>query len=144
MSRRAALRYRSLLVPIVLAACVDLSSAEPTSVWEAELQPEIANPDLTGHVGAVSEATGTGVGIGIVGAEPGATLSWGLHEGTCDIPRTQVGPAEDYPQLQVDLSGSASAETHLGPRLHVGSSYHAQLRAADGSLLACGDLQTTG
>jgi hypothetical protein len=104
--------------------------------------PALEYPELGGQVAAVSQLDGTSVGIGITGAEAGATLAWGIRAGTCLAPGPQLGPDSDYPALLPGLSGSASAETRLGPRLSPQNTYHAELRAADASRIACGDLES--
>ncbi|UCG85584.1 MAG: hypothetical protein JSW71_16880 [Gemmatimonadota bacterium] len=89
----------------------------------------------------MSGRDGTSVGIEIKGAEAGTTLTWGIRIGTCEAPGPQLGPDSDYPALLPDLSGSTSAETHLGPQLSLENTYYAELRSTDASRIACGDLE---
>lgn len=110
-------------------------------MWEAQLAPALAHPNLSGQVAALSGRDGTSVGIEIEGAEAEATLAWGIHVGTCEAPGSQIGPDSDYPALLTSLSGSASAETHLGPSLALEGDYHAELRSPDAIRIACGDLE---
>lgn len=136
---------RVLLVSLPLlggAACVGSTDAPSVTIWETQLQPELAYPDVGGQAAAISEPSGTSVGILVTGAEQGAAHAWGLRLGTCATPGTQIGPANDYPELAVGLEGSAETETHLGTRLSLGQTYHIGVRvsAADDSRIACGDL----
>ena len=69
------------------------------------------------------------------------TLTWRIRTGTCQAPGPQLGPESDYPALLPDLSGRASAETHLAVRLSLESTYHVELQSADASRVACGNLE---
>ena len=133
-----------LLSALGAAACLGLNDTDSvsTTVWETQLTPGPAYPDVSGQAAAVSQSDGTSVGISIEGAEPEAAHLWGLRLGSCTTPGGQVGPDSDYPELAVGETGSASVETHLGPRLSLGSAYHIEVRlsASDGSRVACGDL----
>ncbi len=121
---------------------MDVGDTGPAiTTWEAQLAPVPAYPSLSGQVGAVSGLDGTSVGIEITGAEAGTTLNWGIRVGTCAEPGAQIGPDSDYPELLPSISGSASADTQLGPRLSLDNSYHAELRSAEASRIACGDLE---
>jgi hypothetical protein len=140
IARRRALL---LLAAAATAACVNLGDDEPSvTLWETQLTAEIGFPGLTGQAAAVSAPDGTQVGIGIDGAEEGAAHAWALLTGTCAQPGLQVGPQSDYPDLTVDPSGHAEADTHLGPRLDFGGTYLVEVRvsAADPTRVACGDL----
>jgi hypothetical protein len=112
------------------------------TIWETQLAPDVAYPDVSGQAAAVSDASGTTVGVGIDGASPGAQLGWGLALGSCGTPGQQVGADALYPVLAVSDSGTAASDTHLGTRLSLGSTYHVEVRvsAADPSRVACGDL----
>lgn len=112
------------------------------TIWETQLSAELAYPDLGGQAAAVSEPSGTSLGILVTGSEPGAAHAWALMTGTCAVPGTQIGPSSDYPTVSVGDTGSGEAETHLGSRLSLDQSYHVELRvsAADDSRVACGDL----
>jgi hypothetical protein len=138
-------RCRVLLASLPMlgsAACVGSTDGPSVTIWEAQLQPELTVPDFGGQAAAISEPSGTSVGILVTGAEQGAAHAWGLRLGTCATPGTQIGPASDYPELAVGLEGSAETETHLGTRLSLDQAYHIEVRvsAADDSRIACGDL----
>jgi hypothetical protein len=115
---------------------------DAVTIWETQLVAELAYPGLTGQAAAVSGLGGTDVGIGIDGAEPEGRHAWGVRLGSCASPSQQIGPDSDYPELLADISGSASVETHLGPRLSIENSYNVEVResSTDGSRIACGDL----
>jgi hypothetical protein len=139
-------RPRALLTLFALgfAACVDTNDTGPTTItWEAQLA-SLQYPDLSGHVAAFSDGDGTSVGVEITGAEAGTTLNWGIGIGSCAAPGQQIGPDSDYPALDPSLSGSASAEAQLAYSLSEEDTYYAELRSADGSQAACGDLEPTG
>ena len=123
--------------------CVSLE-VEPPSVtlWETELWPELAYPDISGQAAAVSGSAGTELGIVIQGAEPDAVHAWGLRLGSCTAPGAQIGPDSDYPELEVGSTGSASVETLLGTQLNSEGAYHVEVRvgALDATRVACGDL----
>jgi len=129
---------------IAIGACVNLDTENgpAVTVWETQLVPTLDFPGLSGQAAAVSRPDGTAVGIAVNGALEGAEHAWGLREGTCSAPGLQVGPDSDYPELLVDITGSAETETHLGPRLAYDGSYHVEVRvsAADPTRVACGDL----
>jgi ABC-type amino acid transport substrate-binding protein len=144
--RPEALRWSGLLILAAAggAACVGLGPTEEDTitVWETQLVAEFAYPGLTGQAAAISRLGGTDVGIGIDGAEPGLVHAWGVHLGTCASPGQQIGPDGDYLELVANDLGSASAETHLAPRLSIENSYHVEVResSTDGARIACGDL----
>ena len=142
--RPEALRWSGLLILAAAgaAACVGPTDEDAVTVWETQLVVELAYPGLTGQAAAVSRLGGTDVGIGINGAEPGGAQAWGVRLGTCASPSRQIGPDTDYPELLAGELGSASAETHLAPRLSIENSYHVEVResSTDGSRIACGDL----
>jgi len=138
---------RSRLVPLCLtvvgaAACLNNTDTPSVTIWETQLNAELAYPDVGGQAAAVSEPSGTSLGILVTGSEPGAAHAWALRTGTCAAPGTQIGPSGDYPELSIGDTGSGEAETHLGSRLSLDESYHVEVRlsAADGSRVACGDL----
>ena len=124
------------------AACVGNTDVPSVTIWETQLHAELTHPDVGGQAAAVSEASGTSVGILVTGAEPGAAHTWALRQGTCAVPGTQIGPNSDYPELVVDVGGGAEQDTHLGSRLSLDQSYHIEVRvsADDDSRIACGDL----
>lgn len=132
-----------LLTALGTAGCVDLgvNSTQP-SVWDAQLVPATAYPDLTGQGAAVSDPSGTSVGIEIHGAAAGGEHLWALMLGTCAVPGQQLGVDTNYPVLSVDANGDASGDTHLSAKLVVGRDYHLAVRvsATDSSRVACGDL----
>ncbi|UCF41142.1 MAG: hypothetical protein JSW43_02065 [Gemmatimonadota bacterium] len=124
-------------------ACVDLEDTATSTVWEAELEAELAFPDVSGEAAAVTRPEGgTAVGVDLRGAEPGAMHQWAVLLGSCASPGAQIGPDSDYPVLEVGLGGSASADTQLGLTLTLPSTYHVEVRvsATDASRVACGDL----
>ncbi len=144
--RPEGLRWSGLLILAAAgaAACVGLSNQDDNTItlWDTELVAELAYPGLTGQAAAVSRLGGTDVGIGIDGAEPGGAQAWGVRLGTCASPSQQIGSDRDYPELLAGELGSASAETHLAPRLSIENSYHVEVResSTDGARIACGDL----
>lgn len=131
-----------ILVCFGTTACAGLDREQEVTLWETQLIAEPAHPELTGQAAAVSGPTGTDLGIGIVGAEPGAVHRWRARLGTCTAPGEQIGPSSDYPALEVDASGTAGAETHLGPRLRRDGTYQVEVHesASDTTRIACGDL----
>lgn len=138
---------RSRLVLLCLAilgaaACMNSIDTPSVTIWETQLNAELTHPDIGGQAAAVSEPSGTSLGILVTGSEPGAAHAWGLRTGTCDAPGGQIGPSGDYPELSIGDTGSGEAETHLGSRLSLDQSYHVEVRlsAADDSRVACGDL----
>lgn len=112
-------------------------------IWETQLVPVSSEPGLGGQAAMVAQLGGTDVGIGITGAQPGATHTWQVHAGTCAAPGGGVGPPGDYPDLLVDATGGATAETHINRLLSADSSYYAEVRlsSSDTTRIACGDFQ---
>ena len=132
-----------LLSALGAAACLSINDTDSApTVWETELTPDRSYPGVSGQAAAVSASDGTSVGISIEGAELGATHQWAVRLGGCTTPGQQIGPDSDYPELLVEMTGAASAETQLGPRLARDGEYHVEVRvsASDRSRVACGDL----
>lgn len=132
-----------LLASAGATACVGVGDpGRPTTIWETQLTPAVAFPELSGRAAAVSGDAGTVVGLAIDGAAPGAEHAWGVRLGTCVTPGAQIGPDTDYPALVVSDSGKASVETHIGTRLASTGRYHVSVRlsATDTARTACGDL----
>jgi len=132
-----------MLAAVGAAGCVDLSSHQSSvTLWDTQLTPAVGYPGLSGQAAAVSDASGTSVGIAIHGAASGAQHAWGLRFGNCAAPAQQIGSNADYPLLVVGTTGSDSVETHLGFNLTPGGLYHVAVRvsASDTSRIACGDL----
>ena len=144
--RPEALRWSGLLILAAAgtAACVGLGPNEEDTItlWEAELVAEFAYPGLSGQAAAISRVGGTDIGIGIDGAEPEGAHAWGVRLGTCASPSQQIGADSDYLELVANAEGSASAETHLAPRLSSENTYNVEVResSTDGARMACGDL----
>lgn len=130
------------LTVLLSGACVGSVEAPAVSVWETQLQPGLAYPEVGGQAAVVSEPSGTRISILLTGGDAGAEHAWGLRQGTCAEPGAQIGPASDYGELVVGLSGSAEGDAHLGSQLSPGQSYYVdvQVSAADDSRVACGDL----
>ncbi len=126
----------------VVSGCVPAPSEPDITVWSAQLTPAAGYPGLSGEAGAVSDLNGTDATILIEGAEPGAVHTWHIRSGSCANPQERLGPASDYPDLQVGLQGSATADTRLGPRLNSAGTYHVEVQAGpdDASRITCGNL----
>jgi hypothetical protein len=124
------------------AACVNISPSESTTIWETTLIPATAAPALAGQAAALSNRSGTVLGIGLRGATAGARHSWSLRLGGCAIPGQRIGADGDYPVLVASDSGTATAETQVGAQLMRSGAYHVAVRAdsADTTRIACGDL----
>lgn len=138
-------RRGGLLLVAALGAtgCVDLRANDPgLTIWETQLAAELAYPDFSGEAAALSDRSGTVIGIAIRGATTGAHHVWGLRLNDCAAPGQQVGSDVDYPELVVSAGDTASVETILGARLVGGGAYHVAVRvsASDTSRVACGDL----
>lgn len=132
-----------LLLLIGGAACVDLGvNPQAATVWDSQLTPTQAFPGVSGQAAAVSQATGTSVGIDIQGGTAGAHYAWGLKLGTCASPGLQIGEDADYPALDVSATGIASSQAQFGSLLDLGHTYHVDVRvsASDPSRVACGNL----
>jgi hypothetical protein len=132
---------------VMLAAaalgCPSLTTPDMSvTIWQGTLIPAPAQAGLEGQVAVVAQAGGTQIGIGLTGAEPGATYAWGVWRHTCAAPGGPVGVADDYPVLAVNDSGAASGDTSLGLRFSSDSTYHVELRQSvtDTSRIACGNL----
>jgi hypothetical protein len=124
-------------------ACVDLGvSPQTATVWDSQLTPTQAFPGISGQAAAVSQATGTSVGVDLQGGTAGAHHAWGLNLGTCAAPGMQIGEDADYPALDVSATGTASSQAQFGALLDLGHSYHVSVRvsASDTSRVACGNL----
>lgn len=78
----------------------------------------------------------------IRGGTPNAAYPWHVHAGHCGDNGPVVGPARDYPPLQADADGNATADALVGIVLPTGPLYvniHASPTQM-GTIVACGNL----
>jgi hypothetical protein len=91
-----------------------------------------------------TEAPNTGfhATASIKGGTPNATYPWHVHAGHCGDNGPVVGPARDYPPLQADADGNATADAIVGIVMPTGPLYvnvHASPTQM-GTIVACGNL----
>ncbi len=131
-----------LLGILGLAACDSSTEPlvpEPLS-WSAALVPE-AGATLTGSLSAQSSDTGFTSAIQVEDGAENAAFLWHVGEGAaCDL-EARIGDEADYPALETDENGTASAEATVAHVLDAEEAYHVVVLSADGHvLMACGEL----
>lgn len=139
---RASFVFWLSLAVLVAGGCrvlggVDLS----VDAWEGDL---IASTGmLTGSAAALSQAGRTNASIQINGGPEDAGLyGWRIRTGSCSSPGALIGGLAQYPDLDVEAGGAASADAVLNEAMPGGRNYHVVIiRAADGAEVACGQLQ---
>lgn len=136
----------------VLAACTvrrDGSSIDVDPVtdrigeWSATLASR-NNSNVRGSVAAKSAVAGAGVTITINGAQSGARHPWHVHRGTCANTGSIVGGADEYPVLEPNTGGTATASANIEVALSEDSPYSVNVHRSPtelGVIVACGDLR---
>jgi hypothetical protein len=81
--------------------------------------------------------------VSIVGAQPGSTHPWHVHDGKCtDASPPIVGDPTAYPPLVVGSNGTATATAHISVKLNEARNYIINVHASPTNLatiVACGD-----
>lgn len=153
------MRIATLAIAFLLtAACsrtVKVQTDPATGRTDVDVQPAGQAEGWTGTINAVGSsgisgnATGstandmTDVVLNIMGATPGATLPWHVHDGKCgDASAPIVGGATSYPALVVGPDGRATARAHLMTNISEARNYIINVHASPsmlGTIVACGD-----
>ena len=98
---------------------------------------------ISGSASGTTARDSTHVTVNIMGATPGATLPWHVHDGTCGSAGPPVvGPASAYPALVVGADGRATATAHVPAGLNEAKNYIVNVHASPtdlGTIVACGD-----
>jgi hypothetical protein len=125
---------------LLLMGCVhDVSGTVDRTLWEASLAGTGAQPTATGSAAAISGTRSTETGIVVQGMIPGR-YTWKIRDGGCARPGEVVGSAAQYPALLVPLEGEASLDgVVVSGRMDAGRTFHADVRDANGEVVACGN-----
>lgn len=103
-----------------------------------------------GHSGfatvTVFPAAGTRANLTLSGGSPGGRHPWQIREGDCGEEGDVVGSPGDYPLLEPDQAGQASASVTLATDLDADGSYSVEVLQAedDETVVGCGDLVASG
>lgn len=152
------MRIATLAIAFLLtAACsrtVKVQTDPATGRTDIDVQPPGQAEGWTGTINSVGSsgisgnATGstandmTDVVLNIMGATPGATYPWHVHDGTCGSAAPIVGAASAYPPLVAGADGRATARAHLMTNLSEARNYIINVHASPsmlGTIVACGD-----
>ena len=101
---------------------------------------------MSGITGTANGSTGndqTSVTVNIMGAQPGSTLPWHIHDGKCnDAGPPIVGSVSAYPPLIVGSNGRATGQATVSVGLNEAKNYIINVHASPtnlGTIVACGD-----
>lgn len=121
---------------------IDLQKPGEPETWKGTIN-SVGGSSVSGTASGTTAHDMTMVTVNIVGATPGSTLPWHIHDGKCtDSGAPVVGNATDYPLLAVGTDGRASATAHVGVALNEARNYIINIHASPmnlGTIVACGD-----
>ena len=153
------MRIAPLAIAFLLTAACSKTLKVETDAKSGRADIDIQAPGVpegyTGTLNAVgtSGITGTATGttgndmtrvvLNIMGAQPGSTLPWHIHDGKCsEAGAPVVGSATAYPPLVVGSDGRATAEANVAVGLNEAKNYIINVHASPtnlGTIVACGD-----
>lgn len=113
--------------------------------WTATLEPR-GGTNVTGTANVMA---GTGAGttmaeVTLNGAPANGVHPWHIHAGTCASGGDIVGPPADYPPLNADANGTATASATVNVAAPTTGEYHINVHMSPtdlGTIVACGDLR---
>jgi len=121
---------------------VDIQAPGVPETWKATLA-SVGGSAVTGTASGTTAHDSTNVTVTIMGATPGATHPWHIHDGKCsDSGAPVVGDASAYPPLVVGADGSATASAHIAVKLNEARNYIINIHASPtnmATIVACGD-----
>lgn len=126
----------------VFASCDDSPTTPAPILWVGDLAAT-NDSDVTGVASVEAYAALFTASVVIDGGVEGAAYPWHVGEGqTCGEVEDRVGDADDYPPLEPNEEGAASAEATISQVLDPDASYHVALLASDedDTVIACGEL----
>lgn len=131
-----------LVATAVVLGCNDDDDYE----WSADIQGLGEWEDLEGEAEAqwTEDDDEFDTAVEIRNDEPGAVRPWHVHFNDCATGGGIVGLDDDYPRLEVDEDGTATASVTVPQRLEPGAPYHVNIHLSDDELetiIACGDLE---
>lgn len=139
---RASLAFSLSLALVAVGGCRVLGGVDVSvDAWEGDLIASTGT--LTGSAAALSQGGRTNASIQIGGGPEDAGLyGWRIRTGSCSSPGALIGGAAQYPDLDVEAGGTATADAILTEAMPGGRNYHVVIiRAADNAEVACGQLQ---
>jgi hypothetical protein len=121
---------------------VDIQKRGVPETWKGTLAAA-GGSAVTGTATGTTAHDSSHVTVNIMGATPGATYPWHVHEGKCSDPSAPVvGDASAYPPLVAGADGRATATAHLSIKLNEAKNYIINVHASPtnmGTIVACGD-----
>lgn len=128
----------AFIVVLVLPACVTDPPPPGQVAWETTLTGGIDHPEADGSAAAVSSGSSTQASIAMTGLDPGE-YSWGIFRGECADGGGILGAPEVYPVMTAAAEGDVTTDALIGHPMPREDRFFAEMRAADGALVACGD-----
>jgi hypothetical protein len=121
---------------------VDVQAPGAPETWKATLTA-VGGSGVSGSASGTTAHDSTHVTVTIMGATPGATHPWHIHDGKCtDASPPVVGDASAYPPLVAGSDGRATATAHIAIKLNEARNYIINVHASPsnmGTIAACGD-----
>lgn len=121
---------------------VDVQAPNVPEGWSGTLNA-VGASGITGTASGTTPGNTTHVTVHIMGAQPGATHPWHIHDGRCtDAGPPIVGPASAYPPLVAGSDGRATASAHVAAELNEAKHYIINVHQSPTNLatiVACGD-----
>jgi hypothetical protein len=139
------------LLAILSAACgggasLDTDTQPVAGAWTAD----VSAVGEDGHSGfatvTILPGGTTRADATLTGGSAGGVHPWAVHEGTCEAEGALVGDSDDYPALEPNDLGNASATATLAVVLTSGEPYALRIyQSAEDreKIVACGELEST-
>lgn len=126
---------------------VTVAGGAPSQIWTGTLRP-MTDMVVTGSVELEPVgADSTRAVVTISEAQPGATLPWHLHAGSCATIGSVVGNPAHYPPIRIGARRSGVVTVTLPMATPKGGAYAVQVHASPSNMktvLACGELRVEG
>jgi superoxide dismutase, Cu-Zn family len=141
----------TICAALVFAAC-NGTTIQPEAT-EFEWQGSVAGvgewPQVTAEAAMrwVEGDVGFTAGIAIAGDRPGAVRPWHVHHNTCAQGGGIVGLDQQYPRLEIQADGTASAVANVPLAPDPAANYHVNVHRSEEEMeviIACGDITLEG
>jgi hypothetical protein len=146
-----------LAATLALGACVRTATNEATGKvdvdiesptkrgedWSATLRGMGGFAAVSGDAKAMVREGKTEVRVSLIGAQPGGTHPWMVHEGTCALPGAAVGDHSAYTPITIAADGRGTQTANLNARLDEAKDYIILVHVSPNdmtNIVACGDL----
>lgn len=121
---------------------VDVQTPGAPQIWKGTLSA-VGGSSVSGTASGSTANDMSNVTVNVVGATPGSTLPWHVHDGKCgDANAAIVGNVSAYPPLKVGSDGRATGTAHIMVKLNEARNYIINVHASPTNLatiVACGD-----